>query len=480
MNHHTIFRFACLPFLTAAALAQGPDFLLTYSQTELTLSGSGGTVLQSVKPNEVSYLEWSNGPCSSLSTEKWAPRTCFHAMAGDENADGLYWNPAIFGTIDALMAGISMTPIAGSNQRTIFWSVSAPMGTNISTPVQLRPGDVGRIVRNSSGDGQVEYFMRQEQFNQALGLPLTTVIDVDAIAWAPGLGVYFSLDQDIIANTQCGPMLIQDGAVVCVPDSSLTYTPDFRVATVAPVSAFVLYTEAQMDGFVTAAGVTNRFGACIPNAIDTESLEIDWNGPVAAIPGCTGLVIMVPALLFTTETMTGASLLTTAGGGQIYNGLCAVTGTSCGFGPTYGPQMGIRPTSATVGAPSYINAIAATRACRYVLEPQQHVLNVFPFGAPAGSTFIDVGSPWFWNFIFVTFVPPTVPTSVSAFPFSLFCFPDYYPTNIYYQPAAAPGGFGTFPMFFIPPNATGKVLFQSLAFGGSGIELSTPAVIDVQ
>jgi hypothetical protein len=48
------------------------------------------------------------------------------------------------------------------------------------------------------------------------------------------------------------------------------------------------------------------------------------------------------------------------------------------------------------------------------------------------------------------------------------------------MPALAPGGFGTFPMFFIPPNAMGKVLFQSLAFGGSGIELSTPAVIDVQ
>ncbi|MEO6596149.1 MAG: hypothetical protein ABIP94_15485, partial [Planctomycetota bacterium] len=414
MNHHALSRSFAPALLCVAALAQGPDFLLTYSQPEVTTSGSGGTVLRFLDPNEINHLEWSNGPCASLSAEKWAPRTCFHAMAGDESADGDYWNPAIFGSIDALMEGIPTNPVGGSNQRTIFWSPSVTMGTNISGGPGLRPGDVGRIVRNTAGDGKVEYFMRREQFNQALGLPLTTPIDIDAIAWRSGMGVYFSLDQDIAAMTQCGPALVQDGAVVCVPDTAITYTPDMRVASVVPNSAFLLYTEAQMDAFVANAQVTNRFGACITNAIDTEALEIDPSGPVAVIPGCTGTVIFVPTLLFSTETMTGSSLLTNAGGGQIYNGLCATAGTSCGSGPTYGPQMGIRPASGTTGAPSYINAITLTRTCRYVLEPQQHVMNVFPFGAPAGATSIDIGSPFAWNFIFVTFVPPTVPTSFSA------------------------------------------------------------------
>ncbi len=480
MTHQTLSRLLAPVVLCAASLAQGPDFLVTYSQPEQTLSGSLGTTLRFLNPNEISHLEWSNGPCSSLSAEKWAPRTCFHAMAGDENGNGTYWNPTIFGTIDALVATLPSTPIAGVNQRTVFWSPSAIMGTNISGVPGLRPGDVGRIVRNGFGDGQVEYFMRQEQFNQALGLPLNTPIDVDAIAFSINDGVFFSLDQDIVANTMCGPMLIKDGAVIVIPTSALTFTPDFRIATVLPVSAAVLYTEAQMDAFVTAAMVTDRFGTCLTTAVDLESLEIDWAGPQTTVVPCPGAILTVPSLLFSTETMTGASVLTTAFGGQIYVGLCGGTGRSCGGGPTFGPQMGIQPTSATVGAPSYVNGLLSTFTCRYVLEPQQHVLNVFPLGAPAGSTFIDVGSPWFWNFIFVTFVPPTVPTSVSAFPFSLFCFPDYYPPNIYYMPAPAPGGFGTFPMFFIPPNAMGKVLFQSLAFGGSGIELSTPAVIDVQ
>lgn len=483
MSRHRLPRFltrsAPALLLGATALAQGPDFLLTYSQPETTLSGSGGTVLQFLNPNEICHLEYSNGPCSNLSVEKWAPRTCFHAMAGDENGDATYWNPAIFGSIDALMEGIPTNPVGGANQRTVFWSPSAAMGTNISGGPGLRPGDVGRIVRNSSGDGQVEYFMSRDQFNLALGLPGNWPIDVDAVAWQPGIGVYFSLDQDVPASLQCGPALVQDGAIVCVPDWALTYTVDFRVASVVPNSAFLVYTEAQVDAFVANAAVTDRFGVCVPNAIDTESLEIDLAGPQFVIAGCTGLPTLVPTLLFSTETMTGASVLTTAGGGQIYNSLCTAMGTGCGSGPTFGPQSGIAPTSSTVGAPSFVNALCFTRTCRYVLEPQQHVMNVFPLGAPAGATSIDVGSPFLWNFIFVTIVPPTVPSSFPAFPFSQLCFPDFYPPNIYYLFTGAPGGFGTFPMFAIPPNTTGKVLFQSLAFG-SGIELSTPAVIDVQ
>ncbi|HEX5052900.1 MAG TPA: hypothetical protein VFZ65_14080 [Planctomycetota bacterium] len=481
MNHATTHRSFAFALLCAAASAQSPDFLLTYSQPELTRSGSAGTVLRFLQPNEIAQIQWLLGPCSSMSAEKWAPRTCFHAMAGDENADGSYWNPAIFGSIDALLTGPILTPaFLGDNQRTVFWSPSVAMGTNISGIPGLRPGDVGRIVPNGPLDGQVQYFMRQEQFNQALGLPPGTPIDIDAIAFSPQFGVFFSLDADTPANTACGPMLVQDGAVVMVPNFALTYTPDMRISTVLPNSAVVLYTEAQMDAFVVNAQVTDRFGACIANAVDTEALDIDYTGPITTYVPCSGLVVFAPTLIFATETMTGASLLTTALGGSIYNTPCGPAGTSCSSGPTFGPQMGIRPTSTTTGAPSHVNALCSTRACRYVLEPQQHVLNAFPTGLPAGSTNIDIASPYAWNFVFVTFVPPTVPSPFPAFPFSMACFPDFYPPNIYYMFTPTVGGFSTFPMFSIPPLTTGKVLFQSLAFVGSSLELSTPAIIDVQ
>ncbi len=480
MTHLLTTRLLTTSLLLATATAQGPDLLLTFRAPEKTLSGSGGSLLQNLFPNEIHHLGWSSGPCTAMSTEKWSPRTCMHTMAGDENGDGQYWNPAIFGTIDALATPISLSPVVGGvNPRSVFWSPSAAMGTNISL-FPLRPGDVGRI-SNVPSDGQVEYFMRREQFNQALGLPLATPIDIDAIAFQPGMGVFFSLDSNIAGMTMCGPALILDGDLICVPDWAITWTPDFRVAAVLPVSASVVITEAQFDAFVVAAAVTDKNGLCIPNAVDLESIDFDWQGPVSQMFPCPGAVMQLPHFVFSTETMTGASLLTTIGGGQIYTGLCGPTGTACGSGPTFGPQLGIQPVSATQGANSFVNGLAFTWTARYVLEPQLHQLNYGGAGGP--PTTIHMGSPWFWNFTWIEFVVPTVPGSITVAPFwSSTCFPDLYVPSLipWVMPVPAPGGFGTFLSPAIPNGWTGKLLFQSLAFGGpTGIELSTPTVIDV-
>ena len=155
-------------------------------------------------------------------------------------------------------------------------------------------------------------------------------------------------------------------------------------------------------------------------------------------------------------------------------------GSSCSSGlPTFGPQAGIRRVSPILGAASYVNAFLLDRTNRYVLEPQQHVMNVWPSGALAGSNNIDIASPFLFNFIFAEIVAPPVPMS---FPGLGTMFPDIYvPSLIYYMPAVAAGGFGTFPVPFIPTFWAGKVLFQSVALTSTGsIELSTPAVVDVQ
>jgi hypothetical protein len=382
------------------------------------------------------------------------------------------------------MNGISTSPIAGgATARTIFWSPSVAMGTGVSGAPGLRPGDVGRIVRDTAGfDGQVEFFMRQEQFNQALGLPLNNPLDIDAIAFAPGLGVFFSLDQDTFANLSCGPAFIQDGAIVCVPDFAITYTTDFRVAAVWPNSAEVVYTEAQMDAMTWAAQVTDRFGNCIPNVIDTDSLEIDWAGPVMTIVPCSGAILQVPSLIYSAETMTGAGVCTTAAGGQIYNGMCGAAARGCGGGPTFGPQMGIQPTSATVGAPSYVNSLASVWSVRYSMEPQQHIVAAFPLGLPQGSQQVHISSPFALNFILWTTAPSganVVAPSLTN-PFGLLTFPDFYPWPNFYMMTPTVGGFATWPMIAIPPNVQGNVIFQSLAFppGGSW-ELSTPITIEI-
>ena len=467
--------------LAAAVAAQGPDFLITYSQPETTLSGSNGTPLQNLLPNEISHLEYHITPCT-LSAEKWSPRACFHAMAGDENSNAMYWNPTIFGSIDALVEGVSMTPIAGSNPRTVFFSPSLPMGNGVSA-LPLRPGDVGRIVRNTSGDGQVEYFLRMEDTNMALGLPLTTPIDVDAIAFSTNYGVFFSLDQDIAITTPCGPMLLQDGAIAVIPNWAITYTPDFRVASVLPNSAFVLYDELAVDAMVANAQVTNRLGVCLTTAGDLEALDIDWAGAGTSINPCPGAILWAPDLIFSVENGTGASVLSTQGGGSIYGNTCTLMGSPCSSGlPTFGPQTGIRPTSAFVGAPSYVNALCSTWTLRYALQARNPVLNSSPSGLPAGATLFDINSPAPLNFIFVTFVPSgvnAVPFSAPGSPWSLFGFPDQYPVQNYYMWSPTIGGTSTFPSFALPPNFPVKLLFQSVGIVNGLVEFSTPAILDI-
>jgi hypothetical protein len=270
---------------------------------------------------------------------------------------------------------------------------------------------------------------------------------------------------------------VQDGAIVCVPDWAITWTPDFRVAAVAPNSAVVVFGEAQVDAMVVAANVADRNGACLTNAIDLEALDFDWSAPVASASPCSGAVVQAPHFVFSVQSGTGASLLTTVGGGAIYNHLCGPAATPCG-GATLGMQMGLMPLTAAQGVASFVNALAFTRTQRFVTEPEVPVVTA-PFGAPLGATQIDYRSPYAWNLAFVEVVPATVPGSFPAFPFSLLCFPDLYSPSLALHAWPLPGQWGVFPMVAIPPAFSGKVLYQMLGFGGSGLELSTPTVIDV-
>ena len=461
--------------LSATAIAQGPAYMTTYSQPENSASGSGGTVLGSLLPNEINVIEF-NSACFA-SSEKWMPRTCTHTMAGDENADGNYFNPAVLGSIDALVSVANWTsPIGGDTQRSIYYSPEVNMGTNISGSPGLRRGDVGRINRVGAADGQIEYFITQEQINNALGLPPAYAINIDAACFQPNFGFFFSVDQDVPAMTVCGPTLVRDGDVLCLPGGSMGYSGSLTVASTTPNSAVRVYTENQMNVMTANAMVADRFGGCVTTVGDIESLEMDTTGPTTTITPCAGMVVLVPTLIYSCENGTGASLLETTGGGSIHNTPCGPAGTWCGSGlPTMGPQVGIRPTSLTVGAPSYVNALAFSRGCRHVLEPQNPVVTG---PAPMGATQIDYYSPFVLGLVLVELAPPTVPGSVPAFGFSPTCFPDLYTPSIIPWVTVGPG-YGSFPMLGIPAAFTGKVLFQNVGFSTGTFELSTPAIIDI-
>ena len=292
--------------VSSLALAQAPEFLFTVTKPEQTLSGSGGTVLAFCQPNEILYK--SGLPCGQA--VKWAPLTMFQGQAGDEDFDDNYWNPSLFGSIDALTVGLSH---AGAiNQREIYFSPATTMGNAISGAPGLRPGDVGRIRKIGGLDGQVETFLSAEQVQIALGLPpVPTFVNVDAVTCQHNFGVLFSLEDDGNALLCTGPALIQEGDVLMIPPSALVWSTNGTVAAVMPGGAVVAYTEAQMDAFVLNSQVGDRDGICLDQIIDTDAIEIDLLlPPLGAVASCTGM-IPVPQLIFAGEALTGGAVLDT-------------------------------------------------------------------------------------------------------------------------------------------------------------------------
>ncbi len=466
-------------FLTACASAlllpsaPGQGLLFTTSQPETTMSGSGGTVLRFLKPNEIAVLE--QFPCPG-SAEKWAPRTMFHTQAGDEDGDDSYWEPSLFNRIDALVTSRVASPIGIQNQRTVFYSPSAAMGNVVSGGASLRPGDVGRIVRQGGLDGQVQYFIRAEQIQLALGLAATpAIVDVDAIAASPNYGVFFSLDTDIACNLcSSGPTLVRDGDLLMIPAADLVWSTAGTVAAVTPGRAVVVHTELAMTLMVQNATVTDRTGACVTAIGDLESLEIDWSGALGGTIGTCSGVHPFPHFLFTGETLTGGAILTTNGGGSIANGPCAPYGTLCGFGPTLGLQIGLRPPTAAMGIPSFVNALASERVCRFVSEGRVPQIPVFT------SAQIDFASPGALTWVFLAFAPsgPGVVAPSSPFSWGLLCYPDYYAVPNFMGTIGTATGFGTYTSPAVP-WPTDLVFYGITITSSGGIEVSTPSTIEV-
>ena len=485
------FLLTCLPI--AGAMAQVPGALLTFSQNEYTISGGGGP-LQVLRPNEIAFLPLVPGCPNGARSEKWSPRTCMNVMAGDENSDGQYWNPSLFGSIDALQTAWGLSSQTSSlgtiapNPRLVYWSPSAQMGNHINSPTNqnppLRPGDMGLIKQ----DGTVEFLMKEEVFRKALGLvPTDPPIDIDAFAYEPGLGIYFSLDASYtLCQLSCATnQWILDGTLLAIPWSQvITYGVfDFRIQDVLTSGcAHEIFDEVLVKVHLQNSGITDRFGVANLGAgdLDLESLEID-HGPgtsIMSFPTC-GPTVLVPNFLFSTDSMTGGSLASTINYGSPPMGPCGYLGIPVPYGIQNGTAVGIQQQLATVGPASYVNALAFGTTERFVLEPVAHQQNYGLLGGP--PTTVHVGGDFNYVFTWVDLAPNTIAPSVNI---GGDFFPDWYCLNLLLWDIGFPvNGFHSFATPNIPVGWSGKLIFQSIGFDAActncSLNLSTPCVIDV-
>jgi hypothetical protein len=204
-------------------------------------------------------------------------------------------------------------------------------------------------------------------------------------------------------------------------------------------------------------------------------VEIDWSVPSTFIvPGCTGLVVVVPHLIFTTETLTGGAILTTVGGGQIHSAGCAPFGTSCGSGPTLGVQIGLRPPTAAQGIASHVTALCSSRVVRFVAEARVPVIPAF------SAAQIDFAAPGALTWVFFAFAPsgPGVVAPSTNFPWGLLCYPDYYAVPNFMGTIGTGTGWGTYTSPPIPWPCD-LVWYGVTISTFSTIEVSSPTMVEV-
>ncbi len=456
--------------LLGSLTAQVPDsFLFTTTGTETTLSGSSGTSLAAINPNEILFVSPGYPTCATFSAEKFAPRTALNTLTGDADGDGAYWEPGQFGAIDAIMLKPGFYE---PTLRNTYFSPATDLLPVVSGGVGLRAGDVGAIVP----DGQIDYFITAEQIQMALGMPITPItVNIDAISVDRQFGIFFSLEDNTPVGL-CGATLVRDGDILMLPLTAFTYDSNFNVAAVVPNSAVIVYSEIQMNAFVTNAQVTNRFGVCQSLIIDTDAIYVDNSVIVGTVTWC-GNTYPIPSILFAGQSLTGASVLDTIAGGRIHPGTCSQLGTTCGWGPTLGDQMGLLPTAATVGCPSSVNALALQRSCTFVLESPA------PVGLAPSTMTIDVHAPaGATNVWLLAGLAPAAPGSVVAslpFWFGIGCFPDFFPVATLTMGSVPldAQGFGTYtsPMIIAPVD----VIWQGVWLSASGVMLSTPATTEL-
>lgn len=496
MNSKTLLFLTATCVSTALGAQQPTSLLFAPKAGEETRSGSNGTVLRNLMPRSIGVV--TPNAALTASAEMFAPSFALQTMAGDEDANGQIYAPDITGPIDALaVLPYEWDPQLGVLPRTrpvtildCYVSPTHDVGIAVSGAPGLRKGDCGRFVRTAAGNGQVQYFITAEQLITALGMfdsatlqPLTPAdINLDAITVSFDRHIFVSFADDHMMRLQRNGglvnVLVQDGAVVCIPGP--TWVPNARgeVANVLPNRGVVVFSEAQVDALVVNAALTDNTGACVPAIGDTESLALDLNGGTFTSQW-GNQVLTWPHLLLTGETMTGASVITTRAGGQIARVNGGALARGCGTGPTNGLQTGIA-ASGTVSSLGALETLAK--------EPCWFVLGSPTANGLGGPVEVHVGTNMPVMNALIGFGLGALPVSpsISFLPWSpnTPCFPELYPTivpNPFFAVALAAGAgsarFGVLTFAGSPVVAPG-ILFQAVTASGGALHLSSPITLN--
>jgi len=309
--------------------------------------------LADVRRNEIQWVE--PNATASFSSKAWLPRVSSNVVLGDHDGDGNFDERQQFGGIDALVHPRDKNGARVRIDKTrLFFSPRSGEPTLFGPAFQ--PADIGRVLPG----GFVERFLTAGQVHAAFGIPNNVAVDVDAAALhltPNGGSVYLSFEgAHAITVAGLGVVVVGDGAIVRIPPAAITWTLSpwdgaAIVDTVVPLSGQLVLAESQVDTRVANSGIRDAAGAAVTTIGDLDGLTLDPQGGTFQSPWINA---PIPHLWFCGENLTGAGIVSTAGGGSIP----ALNGVPLGSPvATDGKQVGLY-TTPSVGS---LDGLAVSR-----------------------------------------------------------------------------------------------------------------------
>jgi hypothetical protein len=362
-------------------------FTSNYTGNETTLSGSFGTPLGSLNRADIAVV--TPDPMAAYSAEPFLTKMNTNVELGDRDGDGVIYQVLLTYGIDAL----HFCQPGDARNLNLFMSIQNDLAATSSLP-EIRDGAIFSL----RGGGTIQVYLSEAHINAAFGLA-GAPFDVDAFAIDPYGNIALSFDDDTWLYG--GSVLAEDGALLVIPAVALTLGP-CQVTTVIPNSGFILHSEAALDGFVASAGVAGNAGTPITTISDLDGLDVDPDGgslniqiPPSVLnpnPGLEydnpfeGQWLQVSHWRFNGLALTGASVLTTSGGGAIESMNGVLLGSPV---VTTGTQVGLA-ASGSVRALDGLASVAKPNPARFVLDGDTTMAPGLPFelywqGAKPGS-----------------------------------------------------------------------------------------------
>lgn len=289
------------------------------------------------------------------------------AFIGDADLDGELQDASTAcpgaGT-DVLFVKHFPAPQPGGGPRDVYLSKVDSTGLDPT----LENGDVFRF----AAQGAPEIFVTEAQLLDALGQASTADLNTDALCQADNGDLFVSF-----ADAEVAPGgTADDGGLLRIPASAITYDASDNVAAIAVGSAELIAQEAEVNAWIAASGVLTSVGGAPSTSIDLTGLELDPAGGTFEAPLVPGLLL--PNLLFAWNGFSNdGAVLSTAAGGSLasLNGVPLASDVA-----TTGAQIGLLPDSTGLGG---LMGIAVVDE-----RPAQHASEVHPTGLITSSTIL--------------------------------------------------------------------------------------------